>query len=334
MTHQNAVDRPSPGTKYSRWIVWLGVAIVVVCAVYTAGWFYLATKLEDGTRVALEASRAQGNDAECVNPTARGYPFRMGLFCDSVSFSEAGSNVKLTAGAFRSAGQIYDPARLVAELDGPATVTAPGAGTLALSWSQLRASARLAQPLPERISVEGAALKVAREDGKPLVSADSFEGHMRPNGADLDLAGRFGALALDPAVVDGRVLPALSGEADVSVANGVSMVESGDHALRGKSGTIRTLALSLGGDGRISVSGPFSIDQAGLIDADLMVSIVQPQALAATLSDAFPEARDKIQQSFAGLALLGDKPTLPLKITGGNAMLAFIPLGRIPPVQE
>ena len=64
--------------------------------------------------------------AECVNLTARGFPFRIGLFCDRVAFEQPSAAMTLSAGAFRSAGQIYDPMRLVAELDGPAKITRRG----------------------------------------------------------------------------------------------------------------------------------------------------------------------------------------------------------------
>ena len=65
---------------------------------------------------------------------------------------------------------------------------------------------------------------------------------MRPNGADLDLASSFEGLALDPALVDGRTLPALSGQSDLTIQDGV---ELGGFAARtscaASSGTIRTL---------------------------------------------------------------------------------------------
>ena len=35
------------------------------------------------------------------------------------------------------------------------------------------------------------------------------------------------------------------------------------------------------------------------------------------LAKAFPASADQIRQSFAGLAMLGDNPTLPLKISKG-----------------
>ena len=318
--------------RYGRRILWLGVFVAVVFGLYTAGWFWLASRIESGTQTALDALIDKGIKAECANPKARGYPFRIGLYCDSVAYDQPAENVSVTAGAFRSAGQIYDPMKLVAELDGPAELSIPGAGMVSLDWSVLRASTRLAKPIPERVSLEGSALKVAPAGGAQVASAETFEGHMRPNGADLDLAARFGGLMLASEVVDGRSVPPLSGEADLSVTDGVRLLGDGQHGLRGISATVRNLTLRLGDAGSLTVAGPIAVDADGLVDASLQVSLEDPKALAVSLSQVFPEAKKKIDQGLGGLAFLGSKPSLPLNISKGDASLGFIRLGKIPPI--
>jgi hypothetical protein len=306
--------------------------VAAVFGLYTAGWFWLASRIESGTRTVLDSLVDRGIKAECANPKARGFPFRIGLYCDSVAFDQPGENVSVTAGAFRSAGQIYDPSRLVAELDGPAEISVPGAGVVSLDWSVLRASTRLAQPLPKRVSLEGKALKVTPAGGAELASAETFEGHMRPNGADLDLAARFAGLTLASDVVAGRSIPPLSGEADLSVTDGVRLLGEGQNGLRGTAATVRNLTLRLGGQGSLTVSGPIAVDADGLVDATLQVSLEDPRALAASLAQIFPEAGREIDRGFAGLSLLGNRPTLPLRITKSEASLGFIRLGRLPPL--
>jgi hypothetical protein len=319
--------------RYGRRIVWLGVAVVVLIAAYTAGWFWLARKIEGEASLVLARLQERGMKAECANLTARGYPFRIGLFCDRVAVEQTTDLVSVSAGAFRSAGQIYDPMLIVAELDGPASFSAPGTGTLDLDWEKLRASARLAQPLPKRVSLEGSGLRVTAGGGTKLVGADTFEGHMRPNDADLDLAAQFAGLVLDPVLVDGRSVPPLSGEADISVADGASLLGDDAHDLRGRSGVVRNLSLTLGTTGSLQLSGPFSIAEDGLIDGNLRVSLQEPKALAASLSQIFPEEADKIDQALVGLTFLGNQPSLPLRISKGRVSLGFIPLGKIPPVR-
>ncbi len=320
-------------SNYGRRILWLGFAVVVVIVLYTAGWFWLAARLEQEARIALESLGEKGIAARCENPEARGYPFRLGLFCDSVAFEQLSEQVSVSAGAFRSAGQIYDPSRLVAELDGPAQVSLPGAGPVALDWAVLRASTRLASPLPERVSLQGSALKVAPAGGDTVVSAETFEAHMRPNEADLDVALRFAGLELAPQVIRGRNLAALSGDADITVFDGVRLLDNGAHGLRGTSGTVRKITLAIGEEGSLSLSGPIAVDEAGLIDADLEVSLRDPKGIARAMAEAFPEFRRQIEQGSAGLSFLGSNPKLPLKIVKSAATLGFIPLGRIPPLE-
>src|SRR5690606_20068354 len=149
--------------------------IVVLFGGYSLGWFYLAGKFEADAKSAIAALSRDGATVECANPTARGYPFRLGLFCDRILLEDAGQDVSISAGNFRSAGQIYDPSRLVAELDGPARIAAPETGAFALDWENLRTSIRLARPLPQRISVEGTMLRAATAAGAPLAAAESFE---------------------------------------------------------------------------------------------------------------------------------------------------------------
>ena len=133
-------------------------------------------------------------------------------------------------------------------------------------------------------------------------------------------------------LLGGADLPPIEGAADLTIKDGVNLVRFGDGSLRGHSGTIRTLSISSGGTAGLSVAGPFSVAADGLLDADLKVSIRDPKGLSALLGKAFPANAAQIEASFAGLAALGDNPTLPLRISHGRAMLGFIPLGEIPPL--
>ncbi|PSJ59429.1 DUF2125 domain-containing protein [Pseudaminobacter soli (ex Li et al. 2025)] len=319
--------------NYGRRVMWLAFVVVILCGGYTLGWFYLADKLEAKAKTSLAELNRDGVVAECTNPVARGFPFRLGLFCDRVAFDDAKQGFSVSAGSFRSVGQVYDPAHLIAELDGPARIDTPRTEPFALDWDNLRASVRLARPLPERVSVEGHQLKASTVSGKSLATVDTFEGHMRPDGANIDLAGTFSNLLLDSSLVQGRTLPLLSGDTDFTINNGVELVGNRIQSLRGQSGTIRNLDLSTSEKTGISVTGPFSVDQDGLLDADLRVTVRDPQGLATVLGGVLPEKSREIQQGFMGLSILGPSPSLPLKIVKGKISLAFIKLGQVPPLQ-
>ena len=322
----------TPKPKYFGRMIGLAIFVVVLFGGYSLGWFYFAGKLVEQVNVALAGAKANGTTADCVNPSARGFPFRIGVFCDSVDFSD-GKGTSIEAGAFRTAAQVYNPSHIVGEVDGPAIVTLVGAQPLKLNWEALRASVRLASPLPERVSVEGRDLSAGTVSSTALVNARTFEGHMRPNGRDLDVAGSFGDLTADASLLEGRLLPPLSGEADLTLADGIAWLASQADSLRGQSATIRTLTLSTDASTGIGVSGTASADENGLVDADLTLTVRNAQGLAQVAAEAFPEASDQINKAMLGIAMLGQNTTLPLKISKGKASMGFIKLGRIPPVR-
>ncbi|BCH29623.1 hypothetical protein MesoLjLc_15530 [Mesorhizobium sp. L-8-10] len=315
--------------------MWLAVFVVVLFGGYSAGWFYMADRLEAEAARAVADLNKDGVTAECANLNVRGFPFRIGLYCDSLGYEDGGRSLFAAAGSLRSAAQVYQPSKAVAELDGPLRVSAPGIAPLWLDWDSLRASVRIATPLPERVSVatDGLSGMTDPEEGDPvsLFSAGKAEMHLRPNGTDVDWAGNFTELEIDPGIAGGRTLPMLNGSGDVTLKDGVALIRSGARGLRGRSAEIRNLDLS-SGEGGVSVSGPISVAADGLIDASLTIRLRNPPAVSALLVGAFPEARSQIESAMAGLALLGREPSLPLRIVRGKATLGFIPLGDLPPV--
>src|SRR5690606_2940865 len=81
----------------------------------------------------------------------------------------------------------------------------------------------------------------------------------------------------------------------------------------------------------LSVSGTFSVAENGLLDANLKLTVRDPQALSAVLVKAFPEKRREIRNVSSALSFMGNDPTLPLVIERGEVKIAFFKLGRIPP---
>ena len=292
----------------------------------------LVTRISAG----VDALNQDGRRAGCENLEARGYPFRIGVFCDSVMYEDATGGVGFRARAFRSAAQVYSPLHIIGELDGPARVEAPGFSAFELDWAGMRASVRLTSALPERVSVEGTEVNIRL--GDPDSAATEFgtvetgEVHLRPAGDDLDIAVRFSGLMLGEALLEGRDLPVLDGLLDMTVADGAWFPNSEMGPLRGKSGTIRTLTLSTGTTAGVTANGPIAIDEAGLIDAQLQLKVRNPEALAKLLGDLLPESRDEIEMGFTAISAMGETPTLPLRIVKSEFSLCILPLGSIPPL--
>jgi hypothetical protein len=331
MTSSDGKKRPN----YTRRFIWLVGAIAVTIAAYTAGWFYVAGSLVDRVNAEVASLNGSGRRANCENAEARGYPFRIGIFCRSVLYEDAPSGIGLRARAFRSAAQVYAPGHVIAELDGPATIQGPGLSALDLDWSTLRASIRLSDPLPERISVEGREITAARDEAggaaPPLGRAASAELHARPVGEDLDIALRFAKLTLEPELTDGVALPPLDGLLDLSIVAGARLLLADPASLRGRTGTIRTLELSIDDRTGATLSGPVSVDAQGLVDADLELAVRNAPALAPILGDLFPESRNEIQMAVASFGAMGDV-RLPLRIAGSEVSLGFLSLGTLPPL--
>lgn len=322
--------------NYSRRFMIFAAAIVLVILAYTAVWYYAAGRIEHHANAAIAALN-QGSDrrAACEDLNARGYPFRIGLFCHSIVYVEQSEGVSLRAGQFRSVAQIYNPFHAIVELDGPATIEWPDLPQLNVDWQTMRASLRLAQPLPERVSLEATGIEIASSVLVPdsnLAIMESGQIHMRPLDGDLDIAIRIGAMILSPALVRDAQLPPIDGLADIRLIGGALPGQDPRGGVRGRSFELHQVSISTPDEAGAVISGPLSIDGQGRIDADLQVSLRQPARIAERLAAIFPERGDEIRMSFQALSAMGEEPALPLRIDRGQMRLGLIPLGQLPPV--
>lgn len=322
--------------NYTRRFVWLVVAIVLVIAGYSAAWHYAADFVAARVTETIARANSDGRRANCENPQVRGYPFRIGLFCQSVLFEDGRAGLGVRARALRSAAQVYSPRHIIAELDGPATVQAPGINALELRWASLRSSTRLAAPLPEILSVEGSDLTVAMDEpgdaSPPVAHADNAQFHLRPNGSDVDVAVRFRNLELVRSILGGAYLPPLTGLADVTIREGLTMPPSGASPLRGRSAFVRDLNVSVSEETGASMRGRVSVDQSGFVDGELEITLRNPRELARVIGELLPDSRQQIELGLSALGSGGAAATLPLRIVKGDVSLGFLPLGSIPPL--
>ncbi|TJX69046.1 MAG: DUF2125 domain-containing protein [Mesorhizobium sp.] len=328
-------DERQPGNRRRLW--WLAAFILVLFAIYSAGWFYLANRVRSEADKAVATLNKSGIQAGCANLEVSGYPLSFAVSCDNLAYEDDAKNIAASAGSFNAIAQVVQPLSPVANLRGPLRTSVPGMMPLWIDWDNLQANVKLWYPLPRRIALQAEGLSGQTDpaddtDPVELFSAGKASGQLQPNGADLDYVGSFGDLEIDPDAIGGRVLPALDASGDVTLKNGVALVGTQVKSLRGQRIEIRNLDLS-SGTARVTVSGPLSVDAEGLVDADLMVRIKDPKAVASILAGAIPEQKNAIEQGFGALALLGSEPSMPLKVVKGKASLGFIPLGKIKPVQ-
>jgi len=327
-------DERSP--NHRRLLFWLAAGIVALFALYSAGWFYLADRVRTEADQAVARLSSQGIAAGCANLTVSGYPLSFTVACDNIAYEDDARSIAASTGSFNAVAEITGPLSPVADLRGPLRTMAPGTPPLFIDWDQLQAGVRLSWPLPKSVSLRAEGLSGQTDptddtDPMQLFSAGKAAGELQPVGQDIRYIGSFGDLEINADAIGGRVLPALDGSGEIMVKNGVALIAAPPQSLRGLSADIAKLDLS-SGTARITVSGPISVDAQGRIDADLKIKVTDPKAVAAILGEAIPEQKNEIEQGFAGLAMLGNEPSMPLKVVKGKASLGFIPLGKIKPV--
>jgi hypothetical protein len=279
---------------------------------------------------------SQGIAAGCANLTVSGYPLSFAVSCDNLAYEDDARNVAASTGSFNAVAGITGPLSPVADVRGPLRTSVPGMSPLWIDWDKMQAVVNLSWPLPRRVSLQAEGMSGQTDpaddsDPAELFYAAKAAGQLEPKGADVAYTGSFSDLEIDADAIGGRVLPALDGSGEVTLKNGVALIAAPPKSLRGQSADIAKLDLS-SGTARITLSGPVSVDAEGRIDADLTIKLKDPKAVAAILGAAIPEHRSEIEQGFAGLAMLGNEPSMPLKVVKGKASLGFIPLGKIKPV--
>ncbi|QND50757.1 DUF2125 domain-containing protein [Phyllobacterium sp. 628] len=333
---------PAKSYNAGRRIRFLAVGIVAVGALYTGGWYYLANMLETRVATNIAGFKEKGINAACENASASGYPFRLGLNCSSVAWVDQAKSVSVSAGAFRSAAQVYAPFHIVSEIDGPAKVDVPGMMPLDLNWENLKSSVRLDKPIPQRLSIEGRNVVVNQRapDGgtaTPLATMKDGQLHFRTTTPAMDVALSFSNLKFADNVVYNQPLPELTGSADIQLANGFALLGKTERditVLRGQSGTLRKVDLALPDGSGIAISGPFSIADDGRISGDFKVTLRNPESVANTVKTVLP-GQDKIISSVVqAMAFVprdaSGAPTLPVTVKNGKMSVGFISIGRLP----
>ncbi len=325
----------SPGKPSgpARRIRALAIFIIIAIGFYTAGWYYFAGRLAEETGAIITRINESGSRANCENLEARGYPFRMGLFCDSVVYENTGDGIFITAGAIRSAAQIYKPNLVRTEIDSPARVEVPGLMPLELDWEWLGSSTRLARPLPERLSVVFRKLTVAIAEGYSfasgsLLTAENVEAHLRPAGVNLEFASSATGVTLPQSGASQKFETA----ADLMVEDGVKRLNKLND-LRGLAMEIRNVSLKAADGGSIAVSGPVFVDDAALLNGELTIAITDGAKLGDAIAVLVPAYADQIRTTLgAAQAGANGKAEILLRIHKGKVFAGLFPIAEIPPV--
>jgi hypothetical protein len=340
------IAEPSAG---SRKIRWLAIGILLFLVVYSGAWFFAANRIETQLPAFLSDNKGIGSSAECGGMSVRGFPFRIGLFCDTVRLDDAAHGASASFGALRSAAQVYRPGHAVVELDGPAEIRVSPGLTVSADWSLLHASMQATLSGLDRTSMTydqltGTVILPATHEHaaigdthKLAFAAGHGEAHFRQNGPDLDAA-----LSVDgfDAKVDGApsLLPLLNASADMTFVDRAALMNAGGlkpGALRNSKGEMRNLTLDLGGGMVTTASGPFTVDDKGLISGEFSVTMKNIEGWRQNLVKVFSNEDgtamvNNIANMLTALADGKNEATVKLNVRDGIAFLAFFPIGELP----
>ncbi|QRM53366.1 DUF2125 domain-containing protein [Sinorhizobium sp. BG8] len=324
----HAVQRGS-----ARKIRALAIGVLLFVVLYCAAWFYGANRLSTflGDRMsALDNGRFS---VSCQDLDVRGFPFRVGVFCNSVDIDDRTSGTSATLGALRSAAQVYRPGHAVVEVDGPAQIRVSPDLSLTADWALLRASG-----VAWRDGLQRASL--AYDEMKGKLSAPSAGGsarfvirhgemHMRQNGEALDVALSVNGLSLE---LEGSMLPVVDVAADATLDGASSWISSEGmppNAPRGLKGALHGVSLDFGDGHTASLSGPFSIDDDGELSGNFDLVIHGIDVWRDSVSRSFPEmagTTSGIAEMIKGLSEDGQNATVKLTVNKGTVYLGVIPI--------
>lgn len=323
----------------TRKLIWLAIAVVLAGALYTGGWFYAASRLKERVTRELAASEQGLRSASCGNLDVRGFPFRIGVFCDSLGIDDRASGLSATFGALRSAAQVYRPGHAVVELDGPAQVRVTPDLVVDADWDLMHASAVAWTDGLDRASVAYDGLKgklnMPSEGLSVGIAAAHGEKHVRRSGVALDVAASLDGLSLD---IEGKALPPLNVAADLTITDGARWISAEGpppNLPLGTSAELRSLSVDLGGGNRVTLSGPFRIGDDGHVSGSLDLAIEGVEAWRDRISDVFPEAAETAQRIAGAIKALSggkDRATVKLNIQQGVVYLGLFPIAELPPL--
>ncbi|MCB1387511.1 MAG: DUF2125 domain-containing protein [Nitratireductor sp.] len=324
--------------------------ILLLGAGLTAAWFFAAGKIEQTVNGARQQLAERGIAADCDGMAVRGFPFRIGLFCRSMHYADPVGGVTVSGKALRSAAQLYRPGHVVAELDGPLEITAPGFVPLSLNWQNLQTSTRVSTGGLRRFSLVTDRLDVsARDFGVPdlLGSLEQLQFHLRAGdedagggAADLEASLRADGWQID----DGGT--GLIEPVDLSVSalaeNGLAVAMSGQDLLawvRANGGALKRsdITFSTRSGGRLRLRGPLQVDGRGRLSGEIEVDLDDPSKLVDYAASIFPPARDMLAQPVGYLEQMAADNNgrreirgLKLLIDKGSVRLGFIEIARLP----
>ncbi|MDX3929733.1 MAG: DUF2125 domain-containing protein [Shinella sp.] len=334
MASSSQVETSGSARKLKR----LAFAIVAFVLIYTAGWFYGAAQLKDLLLGRMVEAEAGAFSVSCPGLETRGFPFRIGVFCDSVGMDDRSSGASASFGALRSAAQVYRPGHAIIELDGPAEFRVSPYLSVTADWSLLHASAVAWLDGLQRgsLSYDGlnGRLNAPARGVSAGFAARHGEAHVRQNGEALDVALSADGLSLSMVQA---LLPAFDIAADITFADAARWISKEgppENPLRGSRGELRRLSIDIGNGRTAALSGPFSINDEGALSGQFDLDMRGIDVWRDAIISAFPDTARTVRNIAATVKALsgnGQDAVVKLNVNDGTVYLGMIPIAFLEP---
>ncbi len=173
---------PAGNVRRSRfWLYTPFVLLLLAAVAWSAAWFVIRNRAGEALDAWLQAEARAGRQWTCQDRRIGGYPFRIEIACNALSLKQGA--VTASFGRVEAIAQIYQPRRVIAEIDGPLRAT-DGRVNVQAQWDLLQASVHLRPGGLQRASVAARAPRIAiagLTPGEIATSGQSLELHLRPN---------------------------------------------------------------------------------------------------------------------------------------------------------
>ena len=238
------------------WLWGFGI-LVVLAALYSAGWFYATSVLKDNVLRALGKQEAAGITSDCADMAFSGFPFRIGLSCSGVKIDDHKHGVSASFNRLTSHARVYAPGDISWSLQSPAEFRSAQGLSMSAEWASLQSQLTTRGKGIEQGMTVIEGLKagiVSALDGRSLnFTAARTEIHARQAGEDLQATiGIENANVVVPALP--QPLPAASANVDVTLTGKAGLLTGRDESgqpLRGAAGIVNHAIADIG-EGRTS----------------------------------------------------------------------------------
>lgn len=330
--------------RRKRFVILAIIALLVIF--YSAFWYIMAGKVQDQVSATLQLTEQYGIKVRCENLHKTGYPLRIAMACDTLTWSRPLFGVYFASKLFVAGAPVYAPHWISLDIAAPVTLELPGLKPMKGEWKGLRLEADLGGSELDNIAVAVDGLQIrnvtAAGQSKP-VAAEFVRLDADKRDDMLNIRLSFDRLQI-PFLLkqSGRAVPAMNGMVELALDHADRFQEQVGGSLikqiRGHSGNLSKAVFNMESGGRLAVSGPFSVSEDGLLSARLTVAVGDSAAMMRTVRTLFPEQADNLETLFFALNSMPknekSEPQLVFDITDGKARMGFIKLGRIPPLRE